>query len=87
MPIRIEEEKQRTQINYLEEDNWNLSVQIEKLYEWVTEFQNNSNSKIIADVAFSSSKNSTGGGAVVDLDMMKLLVEKNVELHLTEYPE
>jgi selenophosphate synthetase-related protein len=45
------------------------------------------NGKYIADIGFDIRKDASGGGAVINLKMIKILAKIGMEIYLSEYPK
>lgn len=87
MPINIYKQDSTEIIAWLCENVWDLPNQISELYIWL---KNNTDklpkSDYVIDVGFDIRPNATGGGAVINLEMLKIMSEKGFELYLSEYP-
>jgi hypothetical protein len=85
MPIRIEKEKK--EVAWLCDKDWELPSQIAALQEWL---KGNEailkKGKYTADVGFSPREGAAGGGCVISTDAMRIMVAIGMELWLSEYP-
>ena len=68
-------------------DSWDLRTQIEALEQWLIDHPNelDSSQRWIADVGFTVRLEATGGGPPITRKLMKLCVESNLEIYLSEY--
>ncbi|QBZ97440.1 hypothetical protein [Flavobacterium sangjuense] len=88
MPINIYEDKTFKSIAKLSDDNWELPDQIDALEKWLFSIGKNlPKGKYVADVGFDIRKDASGGGAVINSKMIKMLAEIGMEIYLSEYPE
>ena len=88
MSINIYEDKTFKSIAKLSDDNWDLPVQIDDLEKWLFSIGKNlPKGNYVADIGFDMRKDARGGGAVINLKMIKILAEIGMEIYLSEYPE
>ena len=88
MPINIYEADSFISIAILCDDIWDLPNQIDTLEKWLNkEGKTLTKGKYIADVGFDIRKEANGGGAVINLKMIKMLAKFGMEIYLSEYPE
>ena len=87
MPINIYEWESRKPIVHLCDDEWVLIKQFEYFKEWV--YSNREKFTGIAcnaDIGFCWNKDAKSGGPAFDIEFMKLLIELNVTVFISEYP-
>ena len=87
MPINIYTEKNNSEITYLCDNVWDLSIQIYELEKWLE----NKGKKLpkgnyVADIGFSIRNEATGGGSVINTKIIKIMSEIGMEIYLSEYP-
>ena len=88
MPINIYEAESYKTIAYLSNDDWELPIQVEELEKWLNTIGNElSEGKYVADIAFDIRKDATGGGAVINSNMINVLSKIGMEIYLSEYPQ
>jgi hypothetical protein len=88
MPINIYKEESYETIALISENNWNLPNQIDDFEKWLFSIGKNlPNGKYIADIGFDIRKDASGGGAVINLKMIKILAKIGMEIYLSEYPK
>jgi hypothetical protein len=87
MPINIYKENTFEKIAWLCNDIWDLPNQIAELEKWLSKnCKSFPETKCVIDVGFDIQKDSSGGGAVISSEMMKLMGENSFDLYLSEYP-
>jgi hypothetical protein len=87
MPINIYEEDTFKKIANLSSDKWDLPNQLDDFEVWLkTEGVKLPKSKYVADIGFDIRKNANGGGAIINLEMIKILAKIGMEIYLSEYP-
>ena len=69
-------------------DEWKLREQVEALESWLRENrkQLSSQHKWVADIGFCIRNDASGGGPPITRDLMKMCLEVNLEIFLSEYP-
>jgi hypothetical protein len=69
-------------------EEWKLREQIEGLESWLRENrqQLDSHQKWVADIGFCVPNDARGGGPAVTRELMKVCLEVNLEIFLSEYP-
>jgi len=88
MPINIYEARTYKTIAYISNDIWELPIQIEEFEEWLNTIGSAlSKGKYVADIAFDIRKDATGGGAVINSNMINTLSKIGMEIYLSEYPQ
>ena len=67
---------------------WRLREQIEALEAWLRENrqQLTSRKRWVADIGFCVRADAAGGGPPITRDLMKMCLEVNLEILLSEYP-
>ena len=92
MPIAIyspsDNEEPNQNIALLSDGEWELPAQIEELEKWLTE----NHAKIptgdyIANLGYSPREGASGGGAILNIDTMKIMVNLGMNLYLSEYSD
>ena len=87
MPIKITDSERSEEVAWLCDQSWDLPTQIDALNGWLKEMKGKLNkSGFIADLGFMPRPDAAGGGAVINKEMMELMLGFEVELHLSEYP-
>ena len=87
MLINIYKQNSKDRITWLCDDNWELPNQISELEKWLIENSKSlPKSDYVIDIGFDVRPTATGGGAVISINLMKLMSEKGFELYLSEYP-
>jgi hypothetical protein len=88
MPINIYEAGSYKNIAYISNDHWELPIQMEEFEKWLNTIGSElSKGKYVADIAFDIRKYATGGGAVINANMINILSKIGMEIYLSEYPE
>lgn len=86
MPIHLYTEKDRTSLKELHIEEWDLPTQLDKLEQWV--LANRSlliNGPYVADVGFMVRKETSGGGAVLSPEAMKVMADVKMSIYFSEY--
>jgi hypothetical protein len=67
--------------------DWVLRTQIEALERWLKEHRGELDASVewIADVGFTPRPRACGGGPPVTRDLMRMCLDANMEIHLSEY--
>lgn len=87
MPINIYKQDSTDKIAWLCEDIWDLPNQISELENWLKHNTDNlPKYDYVIDIGFDIRPNATGGGAVINSEILKIMSEKGFELYLSEYP-
>jgi hypothetical protein len=87
MPINIYNQKTTDRLALLCDDIWDLSNQISELEKWIMEnVESFPKSDYVIDIGFDIRPDATGGGAVINSDLMRLMADKGFNLYLSEYP-
>lgn len=85
MSINIYKENFET-IEIISENDWDLPTQIYELEKRLeTKGKKLPKGKYVADIGFRVRKNANGGGAVLNLKMIKLLNKIGMEIYFSEY--
>ena len=76
-----------TNFTTIQGDSWDLRTQIEALEDWMTKNATTlpTGFSWIADVGFDVRVDALGGGPPLTRNLMKLCIESNVEIYLSEY--
>ncbi|MEQ1764330.1 MAG: hypothetical protein ABL984_14460 [Pyrinomonadaceae bacterium] len=87
MPINIYRDvDEKQEVAWLCDDSWELPVQIDALSSWIGQQASELNDgPYVADIGFSVRSEASGGGAVLEPGIMKLLAEADVSIFLSEY--
>ena len=88
MPIHIYENTsdELQTIGECSYEEWDLSTQIDDLKKWLdSSHQNISKGKYIADIGFTARTFATGGGGVISMEIIYLLNNLGMKIHLSEY--
>ena len=86
MPIAIYNDSNE-RIDYLCSDIWELPTQIWELEKWLeTKGKKLKTNKYVADIGFNMRSDASGGGAVLNSKMIKILNIICMEIHFSEYP-
>ncbi|GET21534.1 hypothetical protein [Prolixibacter denitrificans] len=87
MPIKIYRQKTNEEIAWICNGVWDLPNQIIELGKWLeSETKLLQKDEYVIDIGFDIQPNSTGGGAVIDSKLMKMMADKGFDLYLSEYP-
>ncbi|RSM97469.1 hypothetical protein DMH25_30670 [Streptomyces sp. WAC 01325] len=90
MPIKIyraPEDHDFEEVAWLSDGIWSLPHQVDELEIWLTDNQDTLKpDRYVADIGFSSRNDAMGGGGVVTPDMMRIMADLGISLHLSEYP-
>jgi len=89
MAIWIRKIKGDTSENYLKlaDGDWNLRTQFEVFESWLKCDAGNlkSDEMWIADIGFAPREGALGGGPIISLEMMKICLDKQITIYLSEY--
>ncbi|PCI96251.1 MAG: hypothetical protein COB15_10995 [Flavobacteriales bacterium] len=67
-------------------DDWDLPTQIDKLEEWlIKDGKLLPEGNYVADIGFGIRKEASGGGAVLNLNTIKMLSDIGMEVYFSEY--
>ncbi len=73
-------------IKILSENDWELPTQMDELEKWLEkEGKNLPIGKYVADIGFGIRNDASGGGAILNSKMIKLLNEIGMEIYFSEY--
>lgn len=87
MPIRIYNQTNNEKIDWLCDDIWDLPNQIDTLDTWLkTKGILLSKSSYVVDIGFDIQNDSSGGGAVLNSESMRIMSEIGMDIFLSEYP-
>lgn len=87
MPINIYNQTSNEKIDWLCDDVWDLPNQIDTLEKWLrTKGASLPKSSYVADIGFDIQKDSSGGGAVINSESMKIMSDIGMDIFLSEYP-
>jgi hypothetical protein len=66
---------------------WSLRSQVEALEKWLTEHRGelDPSCEWIADIGFTPQSNALGGGPPLTRDLMRMCLDANMEIYLSEY--
>ena len=69
-------------------EEWKLAPQVEALEDWLRQNADriNRNYRWTADIGFGYRADAGGGGAAITPKLMRMCLDCNVELFLSEYP-
>ena len=88
MSINIFKDESYETIALISENNWDLPNQIDDFEKWLFSIGKNlPKGKYVADIGFDIRKEANGGGAIINLKMIKILAEIGMEVYLSEYPD
>lgn len=88
MPINIYKEESYETIALVSENNWDLPNQIDDFEKWLFSIGKYlPKGNYVADIGFDIRKDASGGGAVINLKMIKILAKIGMEIYLSEYPK
>lgn len=73
------------QIGSLSHDSWGIYDQLDALKIWLAEHPDLPPGNYMADIGFMISPGATGGGAVLEPDMMRMLADLGMSLYFSEY--
>ena len=67
---------------------WRLREQVEALEAWLREnrLRLDSSCEWVADIGFCVRKDALGGGPPITKELMRMCLEANIEIFLSEYP-
>ncbi len=87
MPINIYIQETIEKVEWLCDEIWDLPTQIDALETWLDkkgmELEPN---KYVADIGFDISKDSTGGGGVLNSKSMAIMGNIGMDVYFSEYP-
>jgi len=88
MPCVIRSEEESAPLVELLPDSWHLPEQVDALEAWLVESAREltSGTRWIADIGFCPREDAAGGGSVISTRLMRLCLDANVEVWLSEYP-
>jgi|688.fasta_scaffold2607578_1 hypothetical protein len=70
------------------DDLWDLPSQIDELEKWLlTDGVKLTPGRYSADIGFSPRPGAAGGGSSLSPNALKIMGEKGISLHFSEYPE
>ncbi len=86
MPITISNDNNE-RIDYLCSDIWDLPTQMWELEKWL-EVEGNKlkKDKYVADIGFEMRSDASGGGTVLNSNMITILNSIGMEIYFSEYP-
>ena len=93
MPIKISDHLKKNEkgksadVAFLLPENWRLPDQMKAFQEWLIENKDLPPSDYSADVGFSPREDAFGGGGKLTIQSMQIMVNLNMELYLSEYPD
>ena len=69
-------------------DEWRLREQVEALETWLRENPRALDPKFewVADIGFCIRDDALGGGPPITRDLMRMCIDANLEIYLSEYP-
>ena len=87
MPINVYRDVDGApEVAWLCDESWELPNQIEVLSKWIREEAAKlTDGPYVADIGFLVRPDASGGGAVLEPSIMKLLAEAEVSIFLSEY--
>jgi hypothetical protein len=67
---------------------WKLREQVDSLEAWLKNNRDQLDSahQWVADIGFCVRPNASGGGPPISRDLMRMCIEANLEIYLSEYP-
>ena len=87
MPINIYRHSDFQTRAWLCDDNWDLPDQLYELENWLKDHISTlEGSKYIADIGFKIRSNASGGGGILETEIMQLLIEANIDIYFSEHP-
>jgi hypothetical protein len=87
MPINIYNQTNNEKLDWLCDEVWDLPNQIAALEKWLRiKGVSLPKSSYVADVGFDIQKDSSGGGAVINSESMKIMSDIGMDIFLSEYP-
>lgn len=87
MPIKIYRQKTTEEIAWICDGVWDLPNQITELGKWLeSEAKLLQKDEYVIDIGYDIQSDATGGGAVIDSKLMKMMADKGFDLYLSEYP-
>lgn len=86
MPINIYEETSLKQLAYLAENNWELPFLLCEFEKWIMMHSSDlPKLKIIADFGFSVRSEASGGGGIINAEILGKAAEANIDFYFSEY--
>lgn len=86
MPIKIYIQESYEEVDWICDEIWDLSFQIDALENWLGENENNLKpGKYVADIGYSVSADATGGGGVLSSKSMAIMGEIGMDIYFSEY--
>jgi hypothetical protein len=89
MPIKVYKDVDgRPEVAWLCDDCWELPAQIEGLGDWIrSESAKLKDGPYVADIGFSIRPEAFGGGVALEPNIMKLMVDADMSIFFSEYPD
>jgi hypothetical protein len=86
MPINIYIQDTGEKLDWLCDQDWDLSTQIDTLETWLRKKGKAlKSSKYVADIGFDIRKDATGGGGVLSSKSMTIMGEIGMDVYFSEY--
>ena len=89
MPISfysMDESRPREGIAWLCDQNWNIAEQVDYLSDWLKQIEGKiEKGSYVADIGFVTRRDASGGGAVINTEMVRIMNDLGIELFLSEY--
>ena len=86
MPIKIYIEESYEEVDWICDDIWDLSFQIDALEKWLGENAKNLKlNKYVADIGFSMRADAAGVGGVLNSKSMQIMGEIGMDIYFSEY--
>jgi hypothetical protein len=87
MPINIYIQETSEKVDWLCDDIWDLPTQIDALETWLAnKAKDLKPNQYVADIGFDISKNSSGGGGVLNSKSMAIMGNIGMDIYFSEYP-
>ena len=87
MPIKIYIKDTWEELEWLCDDIWDLSSQMDVLETWLNgKGKNLVPSKYVVDIGFEIREYASGGGAVLSAETMQILGKIGMDIYFSEYP-
>lgn len=87
MPINIYIEESGVKLDWLCNEYWDLPTQIDALETWlINKGQFLDPGKYVADIGFDIRKDATGGGGVLNSELMAIMGKIGMDVYFSEYP-
>lgn len=88
MPIKIYQSAPYEEIAWFCENSWELPIQVYQLEQWLKDRAPSLPiADYVIDIGFDVRPQANGGGAVITIELMKMMAEKGFSLFLSEYPD